>query len=166
MDPVATSRSDETFRVELRPGAALMLATYLAAGLLIGVVATAGTGTATDVVTIASQFTLLALGAVIGHELGHAYVALTIGRPVRALVLKLGAGVLIDHRGGRLGSVLVALGGPVASLLIATVYLTLGHGISSPATWAGLLALADAGANLLPLTRKADGARALAALNG
>lgn len=148
----------------LRPAAALMLATYLAAGLLIGVGATAGTGSTTDVVTIAAQFTLLALGAVIGHELGHAYVALVTGRRVRALVLKLGAGVLIDTDQGRLGNVLVALGGPVASLLIALVYLGLGHGVGSPATWAGILALADAGLNLLPLTRKADGARALAAL--
>lgn len=153
------------FRVVLRPTALGLLGTYLGAGLLIGVVATAGNGSPTDVLTIASQFTLLALGAVIGHELGHVYVALTVGRRVRALVLKLGAGAVIETDPGRLGNVLVALGGPVASLLIAAVYLELGHGIGSPAAWAGLLALADAGLNLLPLTRNADGARAIAALS-
>lgn len=153
------------FRIELRPTAAVLLLTYLAAGLLIGVGSTAGAAPLAHVATIASQFTLLGMGAVIGHELGHAGVALAIGRPVRALILKFGAGVLIDEPEGRLGGVLVALGGPVASLLIASAYLTLGHGIDSPARWAGLLALADAVANLVPLTRSADGARALAALS-
>lgn len=156
---------DSGFRVVVRPSAAGLVATYLAAGVLIGALATAGEGSPYRVVTIAVEFSLLALGAAIGHELGHALVALSMGRRVHSLTIKLGAGVLIDTGERRLGNVLVALGGPVASLVIATVYLQLGSGISSPATWAGVLALADAVLNLVPLTRSADGARALAALD-
>lgn len=165
MDTGAACADGGHFHVVLRPTAALLVGIYLGAGLLIGVGATAGTGSPSQVLAIAVQFTLLAFVGVIGHELGHASVALTIGRPVRALIIKLGAGVLIDEHEGRLGSVLVALGGPAASLVIAAAYLTLGHGTTSPAWWAGLLALADAAMNLVPLTRSADGARALAALS-
>lgn len=161
---------DMRFRIDVRPGALGLLGIYLVVGTMVGVVVTAGTAGPVTVLTIASQFTLLCLLAVIGHEVGHAYVALTIGRRVRALVLKLGAGMVIetsaDGRESRLGGVLVALGGPVASLLIAGAYLRIGATMSSPWSWAGLLALLDTLVNLLPASRSADGARAFAALNG
>lgn len=163
-----TAGMGERFRIEVRPSALGMLALYLAVGLMIGVIVTARTGSV-DTMSVAMAavgFTLLSLAAVIGHELGHAYVALTIGRPVRALVLRLGAGTVIETGPGRLGSVLVALGGPVASLMIAGVYFEVGGWGSSVWTWAGLAALSDALVNLLPASSTTDGARALAALDG
>jgi hypothetical protein len=163
------------FRIEVRPQARLLLELYVVIGLLIGLLelrpdaAWWGLG---QVAGTAGAFAGLALVAALVHEGGHAVAAALSGRRVRALVIKLGAGVVIEEAppgtfgASQLSLVLVAAAGPLASLAVGALFMLLADGTQSAFWWVGLLALADGTLNLLPLGSRADGTRLLAALRG
>lgn len=155
------------FEVEVRWSWAALLAAYLFAGAVTAVagghVALGGPG---GIGAGAATFALLAIGAALFHELGHALAGLTFGRRPLRLVLKAGAAMQIEvaRPGSRGASAtaesLVALGGPIASVLIGMAYFNVSASFSTPFAWAGLLALFDGLLNLIPVVHS-DGARVL-----
>jgi hypothetical protein len=159
------------FEVEIRWSVLALVAAYGCAGLLVAV---AGghfaAGGRDGFVLGAVAFVALALGAVLFHELGHAVAGLSFGRRPVGIVLKAGAAMRIEEaapgsRGARAAAeAVVALGGPVASGLIALAYFNVGSGVGSPFAWAGLLALFDGVANLVPVFANSDGHRVVHAL--
>ena len=158
------------FRVEIRWSWTALLAAYVLGGW---VTAVAGghfeAGGGEGYVVGALAFALLALGAALFHELGHALAGLAFGRRPVGLVLRAGAAMQIEEAApGSRGATapaesLVALGGPLASGLIGLAYLHVSSAAASPFAWAGLLAVVDGVVNLVPLVGRSDGSRILQA---
>ncbi|MFI2707990.1 hypothetical protein ACH5WX_10630, partial [Nocardioides sp. CER28] len=158
-------------RVEVRRSWLGLMAAYAVAGILTatagGHVVVAGRD---GIIATAAAFTVLAVTAALFHELGHALVGVAFGRRPVGLVLKAGAAVRIEEAppGSRAATApaesLVALSGPLASGLIGLAYLGVSTSSASPFAWAGLLALFDGLANLLPIAASSDGSRILHAL--
>ncbi|GAB7007122.1 hypothetical protein JCM18899A_45950 [Nocardioides sp. AN3] len=159
---------EQHFQLEIRWSWLVLLAAYGVAGW---VTAVAGGhflyGGRDGIVAHAAAFTGLAVVAVLFHELGHALVGVALGRRPLRLVLKAGAAVQIEvaRPGSRgdtaLAESLVALGGPLASLLIALAYVNVSTTFTTPFAWAGLLALFDGLVNLVPGVARSDGDRVL-----
>ena len=166
----ATTMRLVRFRLEVRWSALVLLAAYLVAGVLTAVAGGRVVVGGTDgILASALLFIVLAFGAALFHELGHALAALLFGRRPLGLVLKAGAAIRIEApRPGSRGESapaesLVALGGPIASGLLGLAYFGVSTSFSTPFAWAGLLALFDAVANLVPVVHS-DGERVLQAL--
>jgi hypothetical protein len=155
------------FEVEVRWSWIVLLLAYLFAG---SVTAVAGghvdLGGRGGIAARAATFALLAIAAALFHELGHALAGVAFGRRPLRLVLKAGAAMQIE--GARPGSradrasaeSLVALGGPIASVLIGMAYFNVSTSFTTPFAWAGLLALFDGLLNLVPVVHS-DGDRIL-----
>lgn len=169
--PNATSVEDVrfgSFMIEVRWSALALLSAYAVAGLLTAV---AGGHLATGrVAANAATFAALAFLAAIAHEVGHLVVGLLYGRRPLRLVLKAGAAIQIEEAppGSRGGSApaecLVALGGPLVSLLVALTCFGVSTSPSTPYAWVGLLTLIDGLLNLVPLAARSDGDRIVQAL--
>jgi Zn-dependent protease len=173
MDPEAARRSATVhlggFDIEIRWPFAMLLTAYAVAGV---VTALAGAhfeiGGRGGIAVHSVTFALLAFGAALFHELGHAYVGLALGRRPVGLVLKAGAAMRIEEarpgsRGASaVGESLVALGGPLASGLVGLAYLNVSSDPTSAFAWAGLLAIFDGLLNLVPVVNS-DGNRVLQA---
>lgn len=159
------------FELEIRRSWVGLLAAYAVAGVITAVAGGHLELTGRDgIIAVADAFLLLALGAVLFHELGHAITAMLFGRRPVGLVLKLGAAMRIEEAppGSRGASPaaesLVALSGPLASLLIGLAYLNVSTSFTTPFGWAGLLAVLDGLVNLIPVAAQSDGHRVLRAL--
>lgn len=166
----ATTLSLVRFRLEVRWSALVLLVCYLVAGVLTAVAGGRAVVGGTDgILASALLFIVLAFGAALFHELGHALAALAFGRRPLGLVLKAGAAIRIEApRPGSRGESapaesLVALGGPIASGLLALAYFSVSTSFATPFAWAGLLALFDALVNLVPVVHS-DGERVLHAI--
>jgi membrane-associated protease RseP (regulator of RpoE activity) len=159
------------FHVEIRRSSLTLVVAYVAAGAVTALAGGHVELLGRDGVVVAGTvFVALAMVAVLVHELGHAVVAAIFGRRSVGLVLKAGAAVQIEeappgtHGAGALAESLVALGGPLASMLVGLGYLGVSTSIASPFAWAGLLAVVDALVNLVPVVGHSDGGRILKAL--
>lgn len=157
------------FRLEVRWSALVLLAGYLVAGVLTAVAGGRVVLHGPDgILASALLFIVLAFGAALFHELGHGLAALAYGRRPVGLVIKAGAAIRIEaaRPGSRGDSApaesLVALGGPIASAVLALAYFAVSTSFATPFAWAGLLALFDAAMNLVPVVHS-DGSRILRA---
>ncbi|MDQ6648681.1 MAG: site-2 protease family protein [Actinomycetota bacterium] len=100
---------------------------------------------------LGAGFAVLLCASVLAHELGHCLVGKALGLPVRRLTIFLLGGVsVIDREPETAGrEYLVAVVGPMVSLVLAGVAWVLGEALGGSATLPGQLGRLTAGVNLV-----------------